>query len=117
MPLECTVEQHGEDIVVTPHGAIDLDAAPHLRTALKEAITRLGTGRVDVDMRHVTYLDSSGIGVFVAAQRAAAEKGVPLALRNLGPMVSMVLRLTNLLPALAPEEDAATSSAPPQRST
>jgi anti-sigma B factor antagonist len=53
-------------------------------------------GHIDVDMSAVTFLDSSGIGMLVAARRAAEVKGITLKLREPGPMVRMVLEVANL---------------------
>jgi anti-anti-sigma factor len=105
MNFECTVDRKADVVVVTPAGDIDLDTAPRLRQTLQDVIGSADVQRIDVDMRNVTFLDSTGIGIFVAAHKAAAEKGASLALRQPGPMVRMVLELTNLLPMLVADAD------------
>ena len=107
MTFESTVDRKADVVVVTPAGDVDLDTAPRLRQTLQDVIGLPGVKRIDVDMSNVTFLDSTGIGIFVAAHKAAAEKGTTLALRQPGPMVRMVLELTNLVPMLVADADPA----------
>jgi anti-anti-sigma factor len=69
--LELSVERHDGTTVVTAAGEIDLASAPELRECLASVSNR----KVVVDLRAVTFLDSSGISVLVAArnQQLAAE--------------------------------------------
>jgi anti-sigma B factor antagonist len=96
MHLECTVERHADAVVVTPAGEIDRDTAGHLRRRLAEAVGLAGTGIVDVDLRHVTFMDSSGIGALLAGRRLAGDAGATLRVRDPGPPVRTVLELTNV---------------------
>lgn len=100
MRLHCTIESADGGIVVTPDSDIDLDTGSQLRQVLQDVIGRANVKRIDVDMRKVTFLDSSGIGVLVAAHKAAAENGATLRLSHPGPMVRMVLEVTNLFQLL-----------------
>jgi anti-anti-sigma factor len=94
--FDCTIERDGDLITVVPAGDIDWQNVSLLREVLRQVVDRREAGRIDVDMRDVTFLDSSGIGMFVAAQRAAAAKGSVLMLREPGPVVRLVLEVTNL---------------------
>src|SRR4051812_26716491 len=96
MAFDCTVERQGDNVVVTPEGDIDLETATYLREVLRQVVADKQSGRIDVDMHAVTFLDSSGIGMLVAARRAAELKGITLRLREPGPMVRMVLEVANL---------------------
>lgn len=96
MAFDCTVERQGDTVVVTPEGDVDLETATYLREVLRQVVADKQSGRIDVDMHAVTFLDSSGIGMLVAARRAAEIKGITLRLREPGPMVRMVLEVANL---------------------
>ena len=96
MAFDCTVERQGDIVVVTPEGDVDLETATYLREVLRQVVADKQNGRIDVDMHAVTFLDSSGIGMLVAARRAAELKGITLRLREPGPMVRMVLEVANL---------------------
>ena len=78
MHIDCTIEQRDDVVVMTPFGEVDRDTAPELRARLSEAVGLAGTGIVDVDLRHVTFMDSSGIGALLAGHRLAGDHGARL---------------------------------------
>ncbi|MFC7532002.1 STAS domain-containing protein [Actinoplanes sp. GCM10030250] len=96
MSFDCTIERNGDTLVVVPEGDVDIDNAAVLRQVLQQVIDRGDCPHVEVDMSSVTFLDSSGLGMLVAARRAAEAKGATLRLSNPGPVVRMVLEVTNL---------------------
>lgn len=111
MSFEFTIQRQGDTLTVAPEGDISLETIPVLREVLRQSVDSLAgdgatDGRIDVDMQAVTFLDSSGIGVLVAAQRAAAAKGVKLMLTAPGPMIRMVLQIANLEEILVAAETA-----------
>jgi anti-sigma B factor antagonist len=96
MSFDCTIEQQGDLIVVAPEGEIDMANAALFREVLRQVVERKNGGRIVVDMRDVTFLDSSGLGMLVAAQRAATVKGIELRLADPNPIVRMTLEVANL---------------------
>jgi anti-anti-sigma factor len=96
MSLEYRVERVGDTTTVAPIGDVSLETVEVLREVLRSAVATHEGGRIDVDMAAVTFLDSSGIGVLVAAQRAAAARGTQLMICNPGPIVRMVLAVSHL---------------------
>ncbi|RZU51803.1 anti-sigma B factor antagonist [Krasilnikovia cinnamomea] len=103
MPFDCTLQLADDTVIVSPEGDIDIHTAAAVRGVLREVVTSRVGGRIVVDLSDVTFLDSAGIGVFVAAKRAADAQGIPLRLRNPGPVVRMVLEVTKLLGELVEE--------------
>jgi anti-anti-sigma factor len=77
-------------------GEIDSLTAPALEPALKPLIDSGGT--VILDMRRVTFMDSSGLRAILAATQALKGRG-RLVLRNPQPIVVRVLEVTGLMPA------------------
>jgi anti-sigma B factor antagonist len=100
MAFGCSVERSGDVVVVTPTDDIDLDNADALRQIMQDAVATDGVRRIEVHLGKVTFLDSTGLGVFVAAHRAAEERGATLALVDPGPVVRMVLEVTDLFELL-----------------
>jgi len=94
--FDCTIERRDGAVLVTPFGDVDRDTAPQLREALSSAVGELGTVRVDVELRHVTFMDSSGIGALLAGHRLATGAGATLRVHNPAPAVRTVLELTNV---------------------
>jgi anti-anti-sigma factor len=103
MSFDYTIHRDGDTITVTPEGDVALETVPVLREVLRNVVESHENGRIDVDMSAVTFLDSSGIGVLVAAQRAAAGRGTSLMLREPGPMIKMVLQIAHLEESLIRE--------------
>ena len=66
---------------VTVHGEVDSTTAPGLRDCLIEALSRPGSGPVELDLSRVTFLDSAGLSALAAAHRAALTAGRELRLR------------------------------------
>ncbi|MEV6303176.1 STAS domain-containing protein [Actinoplanes sp. NPDC051861] len=96
MSFDYTIERSGDTIVVSPEGDLDIDNAALLRQVLQQVLDRGDCTHVEIDMSAVTFLDSSGLGILVAARRAARSRGATLHLREPGPVVRMVLEVTNL---------------------
>ncbi|AEV83616.1 anti-sigma-factor antagonist [Actinoplanes sp. SE50] len=101
MDFGCTIERHGDRVVIVPEGDIDAESAAALRQVLRQAVETDGFAHVEVDLHRVSFLDSIGLGVFVAARKAAHARGLTFRLRDFGPMVKMLLQVTNLEETLA----------------
>jgi anti-anti-sigma factor len=77
-------------------GELDLAAAPDLLRRLDEAIDATPGGLVEVDFAAVTFVDSSGLGVLVAARKRAHARGGDLSVVNVRPSVQPVFEITGL---------------------
>ncbi|MCM4076401.1 STAS domain-containing protein [Paractinoplanes hotanensis] len=96
MSLEYRIERDGDRVTVIPEGDISLETVDVLREVLRGTVDSQHAAFIDVDMHAVTFLDSSGIGVLIAAQRLATNRGSTLMLRRPTPMVRMVLEIAHL---------------------
>jgi anti-anti-sigma factor len=96
MSFDCTIQRHDGTVTVVPEGDISLETTSVMREVLRQVVESDTGDEIDVDMSAVTFLDSSGIGMLVAAQRAAAARGKTLMLSEPGPMTTMVLQIANL---------------------
>lgn len=81
--------------VVSAEGEVDVSTAPSLRQRLYELPE---SAKVVVDLSEVTFLDSTGLGVLVAALKRVRESdaGGDLRLVVTRPQVSKVLEVTGL---------------------
>ena len=59
--------------LVVPHGELDLAAAPEL-----EAVLAAQSGPVTVDLRHLSFVDASGLRILLAAEAASRQDGMHL---------------------------------------
>ncbi|MCE9598618.1 MAG: STAS domain-containing protein [Spirochaetia bacterium] len=72
--MEIVTEDQGGVAILRPKGKIEMMYAPELREAI-QAKTAAGFNKIVIDMRSVTFLDSSGYGVLIEAAHALTEKG------------------------------------------
>ncbi|MCD4523346.1 STAS domain-containing protein [Nocardioides sp. cx-173] len=94
-PLDVGVEEHGAHRVVALRGEVDMASVGAVRTCLRELMLA-GHTDVLVDLRDVTFMDSTGLGVLVAARKQARVFRGSLGLVAPSPPVARVLSLTSL---------------------
>ena len=85
----------GRYTVLTVSGELDRDVTHTLEQAGETALTS-GVERLVLDLRGVTFCDSSGLRVFVHLHRLAESRGASLRLAELHPPVSTVVEVVNL---------------------
>ena len=71
-PFDVRLARRDAGVVVVASGEIDLWSAPEVREALD---AREETKRVVLDLRGVTFMDSSGLGLIVSEMQRAREQG------------------------------------------
>jgi anti-sigma B factor antagonist len=86
-------------VAIEIRGEIDVEHADQLRTTLISTATHVRPVRIVVDMLHVTFVDSSGIGALAAGQNAARTVGIGFAVSNPAPFVRQQLRMMGLADA------------------
>ena len=82
------------ETVVVVRGEIDMATAPQLRELLN-ALVDSGTTAIVLDCQQLEFLDSSGIGVLVAARSRLGDGGT-LTMNSPPPHVRKVLELTGV---------------------
>ena len=95
-PLRLDFVRDEATVVVRVVGEVDVAASPALREALVELIEGQGNLSIQLDLEHMTFLDSTGIGVLVGALRALRRKGGTLTLANPRPSTFRVLEIAGL---------------------
>jgi anti-sigma B factor antagonist len=108
LSVEIKPEHEGDAIVYRLKGSLDFETAPSLRAALLEAADE-GKHDIVVDLTHLEFLDSSGLGALIGAHKRALEHhGRVRLIVSEGP-ISRLLTITGLMGVLAvyPAIDAA----------
>jgi len=92
--LQISQSVHGDWTVVAAEGEVDVASSPTLSQSLAESLEQ---GRkVVADLRGVTFIDSTGLGVLVQALNTATESGGELRLAVTDPNVLKVFEVTAL---------------------
>jgi anti-sigma B factor antagonist len=106
-----TSQHQHEDISIRVHavdgvqvfdlvGSLDIATSPSVRAALTDASER-GDHRLIVDLTRVDFLDSTGLGALIGAQRRAREFHVEVRLVAKEGQILRLLRITGLLKVFA----------------
>lgn len=81
--------------VVELRGELDLASEVALRHLLLDLVRDAPPG-ILVNLRHVSFIDSTGLGALVAGYKAARAAGVPYRVGQVAPFVERQIRLTGL---------------------
>lgn len=95
MTMDIEVTSWPRATLVAPQGDLDMAAADALRRTLTALIDRKQT-RLVIDLGHVLYIDSSALGVLVAAMKEARGAGGDIRLCALEPDVHAIFEMTRL---------------------
>jgi anti-sigma B factor antagonist len=111
--VELSVTQHsvGEYPVLAVRGEVDVYSAPALADGLNTLIDS-GAKAVIVDLTEVGFLDSTGLGVLVAARSSAADAGHTLPIAVDHERILKLFKITGLdaVFEIHPSVDAAVQS-------
>jgi anti-sigma B factor antagonist len=83
--------------VISVQGELDLNAAPDLKETVDASI-EAGATTLVVDLNEVTFIDSTAIGVLMAARERLRRSGGSLDVLCAEPHVLRVLEIVGLVP-------------------
>ncbi|MBS4212631.1 anti-sigma factor antagonist [Neobacillus rhizophilus] len=95
MNLTIDKQQNENEVVVKAAGEIDAFTAPKLR----EELALLADGKnkvITVNLKDVTYLDSTGLGVFVGLFKQLKNNGGELRLLEMSERLKRLFQITGL---------------------
>jgi anti-anti-sigma factor len=82
--------------IIDVRGELDVTTVSAFRALIVDTIKRERPVRVIVDMLHVTFMDSTGVGALVIGYNAAREEGAEFVVRNPSVFVHRQLHITGL---------------------
>lgn len=91
-----TFARDSEAVVVGVVGELDCATGPTLEDRLGDLIENQGNRTVVIDLENMTFVDSSGLSVLVAAYRHLRERGGQLSVRRPSPSTRRVFEVTGL---------------------
>ena len=83
-------------VVIDLRGELDIAVNDALRDVLVDTINTRRPPRLLVSMRHVTFVDSTGMSALLAGYHAARAAGVQYAVRDVAPFVEKQLHTTGI---------------------
>lgn len=88
------IKEEGKDILFL-NGEVDAFTAASLKEKLLE-ITEKGQNVIVLDMSHISYMDSTGIGVIIAGYKSASRNEGALIVRGLTARIKRLFDITGL---------------------
>ena len=92
-----TSTRAGDAVEVSPEGEIDVENAYLIRDAVAARLAEGRPGRIELNMRNVTFIDSVGITALVGAFQLARISGVQLVVTRPSRFAHRQLWVTGLL--------------------
>jgi anti-sigma B factor antagonist len=102
VPFTVEVQRHGDVAIVEPRGELDVATAPTLSAILEEIKS---AARLVLDLRGLSFIDSSGLHLLIALDQRAQRDGFQLALVAPAPPVDRAIQVSGLgktLPFVSP---------------
>jgi anti-sigma B factor antagonist len=93
--FRCETGRDGDVLWVRPIGELDLDTAPQLNEELTAARTS-GADRIVLDMRALTFMDSTGLRLVIRWDTASRADSFQFAIVPGPEVVQRVFRLTGM---------------------
>jgi len=116
--FDLRVVRNGRSVHIAPCGELDIATTPELERALTDA-TADSVETIVLDLRELSFMDSTGLRALAQANSRADERGVALSIIRGPRQIERVLEISGLgaiLPLVdAPSEEprASASSSPP----
>jgi anti-sigma B factor antagonist len=101
--FRCDIDPDGDRAVVRPVGELDLATAAYVDEPLHERC-RAGFRDLVLDLRGLTFLDSTGIALLIRWHRHAAQDGIDFAVVMGDDRIRRPLELTGILDLLSVRE-------------
>lgn len=91
-----TIEQDNDRLIAAIYGEIDHHSARMIREELDARITRGAPAHFIMDFSHVSFMDSSGIGLIMGRYKLLNGMGGDLELRGANASVFRMLKLSGM---------------------
>jgi anti-sigma B factor antagonist len=88
-------EETNEQTILHISGELDLSVVPQLRGALEPVMNRTDKALV-LNLQHLKYIDSTGIGIIVSVLKLRDELKAPFYVREVPPAIKRLFDLTGI---------------------
>lgn len=99
-----TVRSDDSTAAVSPAGDLDVSTSPRLLQTIEELLAE-GRSRITLDLRAVTFIDSSGLGALVKAHKRASSSA-QLSVVRPRPHIYRAMEISGILKVIQVEGQA-----------
>lgn len=97
-------ERNGERLIVYLSGEIDHCCAEKLRNEIETHLADPSIQKLTVDFSHVSFMDSSGIGMLIGRYKTMADRGGQVFARGMQTSVRRLFHMAGLHRIIAEQE-------------
>jgi anti-sigma B factor antagonist len=112
-PFELATKQRGHTTFVTLHGEFDLAGKDQFQEELARSLGRDGMRRVVLDLRGLTFIDSSGLREILDLWKCSQRDGFDLTIVRGGSRIAQIFKLVGFDDALPMVDDDSPLPRPP----
>lgn len=89
------IKWHNGSVQVSPSGELDQNLASVLKKQIDEVLLRYPAAHtLDVNLKRITFMDSSGIGFLMARYRQMRQRGGKMRIFNVHPGMDRLFRMS-----------------------
>jgi anti-sigma B factor antagonist len=96
MNLNMDFVEEGDKLIAVIKGDIDAYHSADFKRIIREKMAGFSEKKIVLDMSHVSYIDSAGLGSLVALLKDARNQGKSIVLASLKPNVKRIFEMTRL---------------------
>lgn len=96
MSLSAQIKHYRNVVIVSLQGELDHHSAEQIRNQLDEALQKQQVHHMLMNLEHLKFMDSSGIGVILGRYKLVKSKGGRLMLCSVSSPVQRLLELSGL---------------------
>jgi len=89
-------ERRRDTVTVHLTGELDHCSAQSVRRELDNLIADPGVKQLILDLKQMTFMDSSGIGVILGRYRTLSQRGGRMGVKNMNPHVEKIFMLSGM---------------------
>jgi anti-sigma F factor antagonist len=105
MSLQTELEHYRNVLIVRLHGELDHHTANIVRLKMEEALMRDNVRHVILSLKHLQFMDSSGLGVILGRYKQVKGKGGKMAVCDVNPGVRRLFELSGLFKILTEHDN------------
>lgn len=105
MSLQIDVEHARGTLIVRLSGELDHHSAQTVKVTLEEAIERGNVHHIILSLRHLSFMDSSGLGVILGRYKQITKRGGKMVVCEVNQTIYRLFELSGLFKILPIEDN------------
>lgn len=94
--MEINATRNGHILIVSLNGELDHHSAEKIRRQIDSQLADCGIKELLLDMKKVTFMDSSGLGVILGRYRMLSDRGGKVSVSNVTPDVDRIFKMSGI---------------------